>query len=220
MLRVSTLAVAVVLCTLLGRPPAAAADGGAGISPVNLNVNVADVMRQIGDGIAYVLGRHDQHEERLVRESLPQIQIDLSRLAAAKKSVIAVLRETLDRSSAADRKNNVVHISAANRQRLMDSYAVIRDSLRSLNGDLRHLDPSAGAKDTKLTEDLFSRFMSQGELTNDLGQLMNVKFYEAGENYDAVSDRDKIAAFVTHFDTVRAIERLNARISAMRRAHS
>jgi hypothetical protein len=195
-----------------------AAEGGASVLPVDVNVNVADVMRQIGDGVAYILGRADKHEQDLVRQSLPQLQVDLSRLAAAKKSVIASLKSILANSSAHDRKDNVVHISAENRQRLGDGYAAIRDSLRDLNTDMRHLDPSTAAKDTKLTEDLFSRFMSQGELTNQLGQLMNVKFYEAGANYEAVSDRDKIAAFVVQFDTVHDIERLNARISDMRRS--
>jgi hypothetical protein len=185
--------------------------------PVSVNVNVADVMRQIGDGIAYVLSRQDDHDRGLVKQSLPQIQVDLSRLAAAKKSVIAVLREALDTTSEADRKANVMHLSKPAEQRLTDGYSAIRESMRGLNADLRRLDPDVGAKDTSLTEALFARVMSQGALTNDLGQLMNVQLYPAGENYDAISNRDKVAAFVKQFDTVRDIEQLNARISTMRK---
>lgn len=210
-----TNAFAFVACSCAATFLTASAARGAGITPVSIELNVADVMRQVGDGLSYLLSRHDERQQQLVRQSLPQIQIGLSELAAGKESVIAALRESLAASSSVeDRKNNLVHISGTNQQRVRDGYAAIRNSLRGLNADLRKLDPLVGAKDTKLTEALFSRFMSQGSLTNELGQLMNVKL-EPGEN-DAVSDRDKIAAFVRRFNTVRDIERLNERISAMR----
>jgi hypothetical protein len=196
--------------------PAAAAD----VMPVHVELNIADVMRQIGDGIAYLLGRHDETTRTLVAKSLPQLQVDLSHLAAAKKGVLVILRRTLADTSAADRKANAVHISEADGTQLSEYYKTIRGTLSSLNADMRRMDPAIGAKDTKLTEDLFSRFMSQGDLTNQLGQLMDVKFYNTGEDYSGVSDRDKIAAFVAHFDTVHEIERLNARISAMRNGAS
>ena len=142
---------ALALCTtvFLARPALGVGD----VTPVHVELNIADVMHQIGGGIAYLLGRHDETTRSLVEKSLPKLQVDLSRLAAAKKGVLEILRRTLADSSADDRKTNTVHISEADGTQLSEYYRTIRKTLSSLNADMRRMDPAIGAKDTKLTEE-------------------------------------------------------------------